>query len=124
MANEFTVGGSISVNVGRARSSVTRTGVRSDLSGTLASAARTIGLTTAEQALPMGDVSSPGWTWLQSLEADGGSNIVWGVKPAGTFLPFGKLLPGEPALIRMAGVPVYAKSVGASADLYFWISEQ
>lgn len=55
---------------------------------------------TAEEDLGVGDVATVGYLALRNLDAT--NYVTFGPNSAGAMVPFGKLKPGEVALVRLA----------------------
>lgn len=97
MANEITVSaslygykaGSMSLPVGRGQHGLTFT-----LTGTVLSQG-TVSVGTTEEAIPLGEVTTPHWAWLKNL---GSTNYV-SVRPGSGTANLIRMLAGEPCLI-------------------------
>lgn len=120
MADEIQVNLTIQVEKGELSFDVRET-FTADLAGS-GYAAGAPATSTTEAAIGMGDVASAGVCWFKNLEADGGNVIEIGVKPAATFYPLAKILPGECWPIRIAdGVTLYMKAVAGTPRLAYVI---
>lgn len=73
--------------------------------------------TVAHEALPVTDISTPGYAFFRNTSTAGDISI--GIDAAGTFHPTAKLKPGESAVMRLAAAP-YAKATVAGF-LQFYI---
>jgi hypothetical protein len=72
---------------------------------------------TAEEDMPIGDISTEGWLILQNLHAT--AIVTWGPKSGGSMVAMGTLEPGEIALFRMSSAATlrWASSVNNSEVL-------
>lgn len=105
MANELTVSVSLSFLKGNLSSAITRqvTGAKFTVSGSdVTLKTQTIG--TAEEAIILGDVATPGFMFVKNLDA---TNFVT-IRPATGGDDCVKLLKGECALFRHAGTAPFA----------------
>lgn len=86
--------------------------------------ANTPTLSTTEEQLVVGaDVATLGWAIFRNLSSTTGEYIEIGVKPASTFYPLIKLMPGDHALAPLATVNIYAKAGAGTPSLDFEILE-
>ncbi|TXH10002.1 MAG: hypothetical protein E6R03_15985 [Hyphomicrobiaceae bacterium] len=122
MANEIQVSASLSVQKGylTARRSQTRSFTLNAASPAKAAGIASIG-TAAHEALPMGDVGTAGWAWFENLDSTNYVQI--GTDNGGAFIPFLKLMPGEPQLVRLGTNAPYAKANTAAVKLDYEIFE-
>jgi hypothetical protein len=81
-------------------------------------AATEIITTNGATALNFEDVSTPGWTWFRNLNVTGsGNDILIGVVDSNAvFITFGRLEPGEYAIMRLGTAGVYAQASGTNAS--------
>lgn len=80
----------------------------------------TFALSTTEEVLSAGDVGTLGYMFLQNL--DGTNSILYGPESAGALVAFGKLKPGEAAVIRLqTGITIRAKSSAGTPTLFYKI---
>lgn len=80
----------------------------------------TFGLTTTEEVLSAGDVSTLGYMFLQNMDAT--NSILYGPESGGALVAFGKLKPGEAAVIRLqTGITIRAKTAAGTATLFYKI---
>ena len=80
---------------------------------------QTVGF-AAHEAMELNDVGTAGYCYAKNIDA---TNFVQlGLDVGGTFYPFGKLLPGEIALVRVAGT-WYAKADTAAVKLAYFLAE-
>jgi hypothetical protein len=70
----------------------------------------------ADEALQLGDVTTPGWCVFQNL--DDTNYVEIGV---GSFTPFLKLKPGEQCVCRLGTTAPRAKANTAAVDLFYII---
>lgn len=64
---------------------------------------------TSEENLSVGDVATPGWLFMQNLDAT--NYVQWGMSDSGTMKTVGRMKPGEPAVLRVdAGATVRMKA--------------
>jgi hypothetical protein len=75
---------------------------------------------TTEEAIPLGDVATPGYSFFQNLDATNYVEI--GIVVSTVFYPVLKLLPGEAQCFRFSTNPPYAKAHTASVKLESWIN--
>lgn len=75
-------------------------------------------LSTTEEALNVGDVTTLGLMFAKNLEIAGGATIQLGIKPAGTFLPVNAWKPGEAYAVRLVpGVSYFLKASAGTPSL-------
>lgn len=118
MANEISISLRLAVNNGYIVHQENPGTNSLDMSGVVATGGiQSVG--TTEEALAMGDVSSPGYAYFRNC--DKANYVELGVKPAGTFYPFAKLKYGEAAIIRLGTATPYAKANGAAVSLQYYI---
>jgi hypothetical protein len=80
----------------------------------------TFGLTTSEEVLSAGDVSTLGYMFLQNMDST--NNVIYGPESSGALVPFGLLKPGESAVIRLqTGITIRAKASAGTPDLFYKI---
>lgn len=80
--------------------------------------------TAAGNNLDLSALSAVGWARLENVEDDGGTDVIWGVWDGSTFHPCGRMLPGEPALLRMeSGVTYRIQGDGADANCFIQANE-
>lgn len=93
-----------------------------DLSGSKYSdLVQNIPTTAAGTALTLTGLGSAGWAWFRNLDTT--NYIEIGVQVGGTFYPFAKLKPGEPALVRLGTTTPYARANTAAANLAAFVLE-
>lgn len=68
MANELTISGSMSFSKDGVTSSVTKTGVQVTISGSKVTEI-VQAVATSEEALDLGDITAPGYTMIENLDA-------------------------------------------------------
>lgn len=119
MANEITVGASLSYSKSGRSDSYTASGLTFTLTGTKASQhIQNIG--TSEEALLDGDVGTPGWCLLKNLDS---TNYVE-IRPGSGLADLVRLNAGEIALLRFAAdATPYAIANTAACDLLIFILE-
>lgn len=77
--------------------------------------------TTAE-AVVTTDVSSLGWCYMKNMDTT--NFILYGPDDGGTMKDFGKMKPGEPALVRLKpGITMKVKADTASCKMLYKIFE-
>ena len=76
---------------------------------------------TAQEALELGDVVTPGFAVFSNLDSTNFVEI--GIDVAATFHSFGKLKPGEQATIRLSTLAPFARADTAPVDLFYIIYE-
>jgi hypothetical protein len=121
VANEISV--SITLGVTKGFLSIAKdVSVKADMAGTHHSAgAQTIG-TSDEQIVFGSDVATAGFCWFRNLDATNYVDV--GVHDGGgTFIAFGRLMPGQAALMPLATLSVYAKANTAAVVLEFELIE-
>lgn len=121
MANEISINASLSVRKGNLSDTRSHSG---SFTLNAASPAKAAGIASigfaAHEAIPMGDVSTAGWARFKNLDATNYVQI--GTDVTGTFVPFLKLMPGEPAgPLRLGTNAPYAKAAVAAVKLDYEI---
>jgi hypothetical protein len=71
---------------------------------------------TSDEALALGDITTPGWAVFQNL--DDTNYVEIGV---GSFTPVVKLKPGEQAILRLGTTAPRAQANTAAVDLFYII---
>lgn len=106
---------------GLARNGVNISGRQFNQSGTNQSTGiASIGF-AAHEAIPITDIGTSGWAYFQNLDLTNFVRI--GIDVGATFHAFGKLLPGEFAVIPLAAAP-YAQADTAACDVEYWVIER
>ena len=124
MANEITYGTTLSLSNDELKFSKNYTGIRiTQAAQGLVSNVQAIG--TVEEALDLGDLTTPGVSQMKNLEAAGGETIEVGTVPSSAigFIAFIELKPGEAWSGRLATTTPYAKSSGGTPKLDYTILE-
>ena len=103
MSNEITISGTLKLRSGYLDVARARGTFRVDQSAQGAHLSTTTAGTT-EAELGTGDISTVGWAFLRNLDSndDNAHGVTFGIDVGGTYRPFGKMLSGEPALVRFA----------------------
>jgi hypothetical protein len=124
MANEITASASLSYNnpltvsgpVGKSKD-----GFQANSLAQLAPNGSTISIAITATAIPLGQITTPGWSWFRNLDSTNYVQLMNGATGA----VFARLEPGEFALIPLdsACVP-YAIANTAPIDLEFLISSR
>jgi hypothetical protein len=58
-----------------------------------------VSVETVEEDLPIGDITTLGWLYLRNLDTT--NYVTYGPKSGGAMVAFGRIKPGEPALMRL-----------------------
>lgn len=118
MANEVTVTGSLSVTEAGITKTVAKTAAQYDLATTPTKFQEHIqDVGTSEEALDMGDITAPGWFYLENLDA---TNFVQ-VYAATAETSFAKLLPGEFIMGKLEATAPVVKADTASCKVRFFL---
>lgn len=75
----------------------------------------TLSLSTNVTNISTASLSSVGVAFLRNLSTDTAATVTVGVNSGATFVPFGTLRAGEPAVLRLASGASYA-AIGASGS--------
>jgi hypothetical protein len=76
---------------------------------------------TSQEAIPLGDVTTPGWAVFQNLDD---TNFIEIGLDVGGFQPFIKLEPGYQCVVPLGTSAPYARADTAAADLFYIIYSQ
>ena len=123
MADEITITDIINVTKGRlVNRGLSVAGIPITFNGSqYVGQVQTIG--TSPEALVMGDVTVPGRYVMANNEASGGNSIQIGSNDSTGFHPLDELDPGESSSGRLAINTPFAKAIGGSAELEYFILE-
>lgn len=116
--NELVVGVSLQYSKNGRTASFERGGIRTDVTGRkITEIEQTVG--TAEEALNLGDISSPGYIAIENMDSE---NTV-SLRPSSGAADMIDLLPGEVALFRLAAAAPYAIADTAACNVRFLLIE-
>lgn len=120
MANELTVSASLSFTKGSITAALAKNGLQITITGTKKlENVQNIG--TSEEALQLGDLGSAAGCWLLLINRDP-TNYV-NIRPATGVADMCKVMPGEPALFRVAGAAPYAIANTAACNVEYVLIE-
>jgi hypothetical protein len=127
MADEFTVQATLKISKGFEQDSKTTGNITISQTGD-GSIGGSPSIGTTAEAIDVGDLTTLGLAWFRNLEAVGGNFVQIGQDVGGGgFEEFCKLLPGEPALMRLdlaaTGV-LQAKADTAAVQIQYKIYEE
>lgn len=118
MANEFSYQFQLQLNNGDLKDNLASGAVAVDQ--TTAKLIRNVqNIGTTEEALDLGDVTTPGLAIFENL--DDTNYVEVGSYVGGTFYPFMKLKPGEKFICRLGVLAPYAKANTAAIELDYRI---
>lgn len=84
----------------------------------------TVNIGTSDEPISLGDISTPGWAYFLSMEAEGGNYVEIGPDSGGSIVPMLRLEPGEFALMRLApGVSLRGQADTAAVDVLIQVME-
>jgi hypothetical protein len=122
MANEITVGGSLSLTNGNLDRQITIPDLSPDQASAIAmSNVQSIPTTAAGTAIDVADVANQGWALLKNNDAT--NYIELGIQTGGVFFPFAKLLPSEWCLTRLAVTTAFARANTGACELDYSLLE-
>jgi hypothetical protein len=76
----------------------------------------------AEEDIAIPDVTTLGWCWMKNLSDE--NYVDYGPKSAGAMVPFGRLKPGEIALLRLVpGITIRAQANTANVKTQIHVFE-
>ncbi len=118
MADELTVTASVKFTKGNVDMTMVQTAFTPDVAGTLyVRGVQNVG--TSEEALDMGNVTSPGWAYFRNLDA---SNFVE-IRPATGETDLVRLLAGESCCFRFIATAPFVLADTGNVDLEYLIVE-
>lgn len=122
MASEITYGSSLSMSKGIGTAKVDDNSdtalTKADMAGTKRHKT-TQNIGTSEEAIKVGDITSPGWAKFRNLDA---TNFIELYAATGE-TAFIKMLPGEIATFRMSATAPFAKADTATCDMEITLYE-
>jgi hypothetical protein len=116
MANELTFTGATNLANGRLADSTPQQTllVTQSLAALLA---KVVSVTTSEADLTTTEVTTLGWAWIENLDST--NYVQYGPKSGGVMVVFGRLKPGEWALLRLdPGVTLRWKANTATCQVF------
>lgn len=123
MASEISISAAMNVTAGEYTHNKSLSSEAQDLTTTVASGG-VLSVGTSEEAIPLGDLTTPGWAYFKNVStAD--KYIEVGQMVSATFTPFLKLFQGQFAGPMPLGVAApYAKAEAAACGLEYYILER
>lgn len=78
---------------------------------------------TSEEAIALGDITTPGWLWAKNLDPT--NYVEWGPYDGAAMELCGRMEAGEPILFRLApaSVTLYMKANTAPCKVQFYVFE-
>lgn len=98
MANEITLNLSLAVTNGKMKQRF-EPGAISVTQSAAEAYAPVVSVGTSEEDLPVGDVATVGFLCVQNLDAT--NYVTYGPKSGGSMVAFGRIKPGEVAILRL-----------------------
>ncbi len=122
MADEITVLCKLKVKNGTLDLNYTSGSVQFDQAAARGGNPGTVNIGTSDEALALGDITTPGWCYMINLDATNYVDI--GPEDTGAIVPFLRLEPGEPALMRLSpSVTVRGQANTAACNVYVAVLE-